>query len=199
MSNIVKKNNDLIPLSMQEVEDRIAVIRNQEVIADADVAYLYGVETREVNQAVKNNPEKFPAHYMFELTPCELRDLKSKVLISNVSNNSRRGATKAFTERGLYMLATVLKGERARQVTFTIIETFFKVRELKRELLDLHKETDKQKSDIPAIALRKIVLRLLTKVTECNWSNKTSNIQKLINNSSKSDKFQIFFVSLPTK
>ena len=145
MSNIVKKNKDLIPLSMQEVEDRIAVIRNQEVIADADVAYLYGVETREVNQAVKNNPEKFPAHYMFELTPSELRDLKSKVLISNVSNNSRRGATKAFTERGLYMLATVLKGERARQVTFTIIETFFKVRELKRELLDLHKETDKQK------------------------------------------------------
>lgn len=145
MSNIVKKNKDLIPLSMQEVEDRIAVIRNQEVIADADVAYLYGVETREVNQAVKNNPEKFPAHYMFELTPSELRDLKSKVLISNVSNNSRRGATKAFTERGLYMLATVLKGERARQVTFTIIETFFKVRELKRELLELHKETDKQK------------------------------------------------------
>ncbi len=90
MSNIVKKKNDLIPLSMQEVEDRIAVIRNQEVIADADVAYLYGVETREVNQAVKNNPEKFPAHYMFELTPSELRDLKSKVLISNVSNNSRR-------------------------------------------------------------------------------------------------------------
>ena len=72
------------------MEDRIAVIRNQEVIADADVAYLYGVETREVNQAVKNNPEKFPAHYMFELTPSELRDLKSKVLISNVSNNSRR-------------------------------------------------------------------------------------------------------------
>ena len=56
-----------------------------------------------------------------------------------------RNPTKAFTERGLYMLATVLKGERARQVTFTIIETFFKVRELKRELLDLHKETDKQK------------------------------------------------------
>ena len=71
--------------------------------------------------------------------------MKSKVLISNVSNNSRRGATKAFTERALYMLATVLKGERARQVTFTIIETFFMVRELKRELLDLHKETDKQK------------------------------------------------------
>lgn len=144
MSNIVKKNADLMPLSMKEVEDRIAMIRNQEVIADADVAFLYGVETREVNQAVKNNPDKFPAHYMFELTPNELRDLKSKILISKVSKNSRRGATKAFTERGLYMLATVLKGERARSVTFTIIETFFKVRSLKRELLALHNETDKK-------------------------------------------------------
>ena len=132
-------------LSIKEVEDRIAVIRNYEVIADADVAFLYGVETREVNQAVKNNPEKFPAHYVFELTPNELRDLKSKILISKVSNNSRRGATKAFTERGLYMLATILKGERAKNVTFTIIETFFKVRNLKRELVELHKETDKEK------------------------------------------------------
>ena len=109
------------------------------------VVFLYGVETREINQAVKNNLEKFPARYMFELTPNELRDLKSKILISKVSNNSRRGATKAFTERGLYMLATILKGERARQVTFTIIETFFKVRNLKRQLVALHKETDKEK------------------------------------------------------
>jgi hypothetical protein len=144
MSDMVKKNTDLMPLSMKEVEDRIAVIRNQEVIADADVAFLYGVETREVNQAVKNNPDKFPSHYMFELTPSELRDLKSKILISKVSKNSRRSATKAFTERGLYMLATVLKGELARNVTFTIIETFFKVRSLKRELLALHNETDKE-------------------------------------------------------
>lgn len=109
------------------------------------MAALYGVETREINQAVKNNLEKFPARYMFELTPNELSDLKSKILISKVSNNSRRGATKAFTERGLYMLATILKGERARQVTFTIIETFFKVRNLKRQLVALHKETDKEK------------------------------------------------------
>lgn len=145
MKDLTKNNIDLMQLSIKEVEDRIAVIRNYEVIADADVAFLYGVETREVNQAVKNNPEKFPAHYVFELTPNELRDLKSKILISKVSNNSRRGATKAFTERGLYMLATILKGERAKNVTFTIIETFFKVRSLKRELVELHKETDKEK------------------------------------------------------
>ena len=144
-SEIVKPDNaDLLPALMKEVEDKIVVIRNQEVIADADVAALYGVETREVNQAVKNNQDKFPIRYMFELSSSELRDLKSKILISNVSPNNRK-STKVFTERGLYMLATVLKGERARDITFAIIETFAKVRELKRELLELHKETDKAK------------------------------------------------------
>ena len=144
-SEIVKPEKaDLLPALMKEVEDKIVVIRNQEVIADADVAALYGVETREVNQAVKNNQDKFPIHYMFELSSSELRDLKSKILISNVSPNNRK-STKVFTERGLYMLATVLKGERARDITFAIIETFAKVRELKRELLELHKETDKAK------------------------------------------------------
>ena len=96
------------------------------------------------NQAVKNNLDKFPPHYMFELSSSELRDLKSKILISKVSPNNRK-PTKVFTERGLYMLATVLKGERARDITFAVIETFAKVRELKRELLDLHLETDKAK------------------------------------------------------
>ena len=70
---------------MREVEDKIAVIRSKEVIADADVAALYGVKTKEVNQAVRNNLEKFPARYMFELTPNELRDLRSKILATNVS------------------------------------------------------------------------------------------------------------------
>ena len=117
MSNIVKKDHtDLLPALMKEVEGKIAVIRNQEVIADADVAFLYGVETREINQAVKNNLDKFPMHYMFELNASELLDLKSKILISKVSPNNRKG-TKVFTERGLYMLATVLKGERARDIT----------------------------------------------------------------------------------
>ena len=111
------------------------------MIADADVAALYGVETREVNQAVRNNIDKFPEHYVFELTKSELFDLKSKILISKVSDNNRK-PTKVFTERGLYMLATVLKGEKATAATLAIIETFTKVRELKRELLDLHKETD---------------------------------------------------------
>ena len=143
MTNIPKKNDSLLPALMHEVEGKIAVIRNQEVIADADVAALYGVLTKEVNQAVRNNPDKFPAHYMFELNTNELQDLRSKILTTNVSSMNRN-PTKVFTERGLYMLATILKGEQARDMTFAIIETFVKVRELKRELLELHQETDKE-------------------------------------------------------
>ena len=143
MSNIVKKETANLAINIQKVEDKIAVIRNLEVIADADVAALYGVETKRVNEAVRNNPEKFPARYMFELTDSELQDLRSKISSTNVSAMNRN-PTKVFTDRGLYMLATILKGDKARDVTFAIIETFAKVRELKRELLELHNETDKE-------------------------------------------------------
>ena len=144
MKDLTMNETNMLPISIKDVEDKIAVSRGVEVIADADVAALYGVKTREVNQAVRNNVDKFPERYMFELSKSELHDLKSKILISKVSDNNRK-PTKVFTECGLYMLATVLKGERARAVTFTIIETFAKVRSLKRELIELHKETDKEK------------------------------------------------------
>ena len=120
----------------------LSKIRGIPVIADADVAALYGVETKDVNRAVGNNPEKFPSHYLFELSMSELGDLRRKISSTNVSLMNRN-PTKVFTERGLYMLATVLHGERARAVTFAIIETFYKVRNLKRELLELHNEPDK--------------------------------------------------------
>ena len=138
------KNVKMTDVSTVDVEARMIILRNQSVIADADVADLYGIETRAVNQAVRNNQDKFPADYVFELNKSELLDLKSKILISNVSDSNRRG-TKVFTEKGLYMLATILKSDRANAVTFAIIETFAKVRSLKRELVELHKETDKEK------------------------------------------------------
>ena len=140
----MKKEENTLAINIQKVEDKIAVIREVEVIADADVAELYGVETKRINEAVRNNPDKFPARYMFELNKSELQDLRSKISSTNVSAMNRN-PTKVFTERGLYMLATILKSEKARDMTFAIIETFIKVRELKRELLELHKETDKAK------------------------------------------------------
>ena len=141
---IEKKDTNKLAVNIQKVENKIVAIRNIEVIADADVAELYGVETKRVNEAVKNNPDKFPGTYMFELSKSELCDLRSKISTTNVSAMNRN-PTKVFTERGLYMLATILKGDCARDMTFAIIETFVKVRELKRELLELHKETDKAK------------------------------------------------------
>ena len=140
----IQDGNAELVIQESDVANKIATIRKQPVIADADVADLYGVETRRVNEAVRNNPDKFPADYMFELTKSELRDLRSKISTTKVSPKSR-SATKVFTEKGLYMLATILKSEKATEVTFAIIETFAKVRGLKRELIDLHKETDKQK------------------------------------------------------
>lgn len=100
----MKNNEEMIPFS--EVERKIVVIRGQQVIADADVAALYGVETKRVNEAIRNNREKFPPDYVFVLTDRELRDLRSKISSTNVSVMNRN-STKVFTERGLYMLATV--------------------------------------------------------------------------------------------
>ena len=129
-------------ITFPEVESKIVMIRNQKVIADADIANLYGVETRRINEAVRNNPDKFPYDYMFEISEEERFFLRSKISTTKVSSKNR-ATTKVFTEKGLYMLATILKSRRATRVTFAIIETFAKVRGLKRELVDLHKETDK--------------------------------------------------------
>ena len=134
---------DVFPVGINEVEDKIAVIRGMQVIADADVATLFGVETKDVNRAVRNNPDKFPARYMFELNINELRDLRCKISSTNVSAMNRN-STKVFTEQGLYMLATILSSDRAKAATFAIIETFSMVRSLRRELVELHKETDKE-------------------------------------------------------
>ena len=129
------------------VQRMIVNVRNKHVIIDADVAKLYGVETKRINEAVRNNPDKFPTDYMFVLTTDESRVLRSK--ISSLEQGGKGGHSKynykAFTEKGLYMLATILKSRRATEATFAIIETFAKVRCLKRELIELHTEADKRK------------------------------------------------------
>ena len=134
--------SSLVPSA--DVQKRIVVVRRQSVILDVDVAALYGVETKRVNEAVRNNPDKFPVDYMFVLTADELLDLRSKISSAKPSPKSRV-LPKAFTEKGLYMLATVLKSRRAVDATFAIIETFAKVRGLKRELVELHNEKDRKR------------------------------------------------------
>ncbi len=117
------------------------VLRGEQVILDADVAKLYGVETKALNQAVKRNIEKFPKDYMSHIDNQDIKNLRSQFVTANISTKSR-SLPFAFTEKGLYMLATILKSPRATEATMAIIETFAAVRELKRELVELHKETD---------------------------------------------------------
>ena len=108
------QQSNIVAIDINTVKSCMLQVRGQHVLLDRDVAALYGVETRIINQAVKNNPEKFPAGYVTELSSDELTALRSKFLTANVSSKSR-ALPKVFTERGLYMLATILKGERAER------------------------------------------------------------------------------------
>ena len=145
-------SNECAVVDINMVKSRMLIVRDQPVFLDRDVAALYGVQTKEINQAVRNNPDKFPEGFLLQLNNDEFSDWKSKILTSNLSPAEKnaikmgvRRAPKAFTERGLYMLATVLKGELATKATLAIVNTYAQVRSLKRELLELHKEGDKKK------------------------------------------------------
>ena len=145
-------SNECAVVDINMVKSRMLIVRDQPVLLDRDVAALYGVQTKEINQAVRNNPDKFPDGFLLQLNNDEFSDWKSKILTSNLSPAEKnaikmgvRRAPKAFTERGLYMLATVLKGELATKATLAIVNTYAQVRSVKRELLELHKEGDKKK------------------------------------------------------
>jgi len=119
----------------ENLKDLIVELRGQSVLLDSDVAEIYKVETKRVNEAVKNNPDKFPHDYMFEISESEFVDLRSK--FSTTKFAKTRALPKAFTEKGLYMLATILKSKQATEATFAIIETFSKIRQLSRNIQEL--------------------------------------------------------------
>lgn len=118
---------------VEKVESKVIVLRDTQVILDRDVAALYGVETKAVNQAVKRNIAKFPESYMFQLNEHEKNEV-----VTNCYHLSNLRFSKtlpyAFTEKGLYMLATILKSPLAIEATFAIIETFTKLRILARRI-----------------------------------------------------------------
>jgi len=143
----VIKQNDLI--SIDGVKGRMLVVRGNPALLDRDIAVLYGVETREINQALRNNPDKFPPGYVVQLDSEEFKNWKSKILISNLSDDEKsaikmgmRRAPYAFTEKGVYMLATILKGERAVQTTIKIIETYAQLRSMVADMESLQRLKD---------------------------------------------------------
>lgn len=123
-----------------EVENKIITLRDQQVILDSDVAELYGVETKRINEAVCNNPEKFPEGYILQLDNRELMNLRSK--ISTTKFQKTRQLPKAFTEKGLYMLATILKSPRAVETTIAIVEAYAKLKELSRVMTEIPQQEE---------------------------------------------------------
>ena len=141
MENTSEERNDVVAVTTHDVEERMIILRKQPVLIDADVADLYGVETKRINEAVRNNPKKFPCGYIFELDRFEKKEVVEKIVHLNKLKFSKVQPV-AFTERGLYMLATILKSERAIDTTLAIVDTFVRVREMARTMEALQKVED---------------------------------------------------------
>jgi len=124
-------------VDFSSLDNTIVSVKGQNVIIDIDVADIYGVETREVNQAIKNNPDKFPVGYILEADKDQLIKYFDK--FKRIKNYP--GNPKAFTEKGLYMLATILKSPQATAATIAIIEAFAKLRELSHTIAKLTDST----------------------------------------------------------
>jgi hypothetical protein len=112
------------------VESSIVFLRRQRVILDADIAELYGVPVRQLNQQVKRNQERFPSDFVFQLTAKEQENLRSQIVISRDMHGGRRYRPFAFTEHGAIMAATVLNSERAVQMSVFVVRAFVRLREM---------------------------------------------------------------------
>ena len=132
--------------SIQNIESLLITIQKKQVLFDRDVAQLYGLQTKRINEAVKNNKHKFPADYLVTLTAKEWDSLRSKRSTANFSKT--RVPPKAFTEKGLYMLATILKSKQATEATFLIIETFAKLRALQTTVVSASSATGTKKNSL---------------------------------------------------
>src|SRR5271154_6252577 len=112
------------------VESRILFLRHHRVILDADIAQLYGVPVKRLNEQVKRNQERFPSDFMFQLTEKEHDALRSQIATSKKSRGGRRYAPYAFTEHGAIMAATVLNSERAVKMSVFVVRAFVRLREM---------------------------------------------------------------------
>jgi hypothetical protein len=133
-------------LNLEIIEDKLLEIRNKKVLLDRDVAHLYGIETKRVNEAVKNNLEKFPEGYVIYLDEEETDFLRSKFSTLEIRNEpvekfdrfqKLKHSTvrpKAFTDKGLYMLATILKSPKATETTIAIIEMYSKLKQFSKAI-----------------------------------------------------------------
>ncbi len=120
--------NELITIENQTIQNKIYTIRGVQVMVDRDLAELYGVETRRLNEQVKRNVERFPEEFMFQMTKDELEKWKSQIATSNKETMGLRKMPFVFTEQGVSMLSAVLKSDTAVQTSIQIMSTFVNMR-----------------------------------------------------------------------
>jgi ORF6N domain-containing protein len=113
----------------KRVASKILVLRNQKVILDADLAELYGVPVKRLNEQLRRNPQRFPADFLFTLTRAEYKNLRSQNATSSSAHGGRRYLPHAFTEHGAIMAATVLNSKRAIEMSLFVVRAFVQMRQ----------------------------------------------------------------------
>ena len=153
----------LILITQEKISQRIFIIRGKKIMLDRDLAFLYGVQTKVLNQAVKRNIKRFPEDFMFQLTEEEFGNWKSQIVTSNSDKKGLRKRPQAFTEHGILMLSSVLNSDKAIEVNIQIMRTFIKLKELmlvhkdlRIKIEELEKKYDSQ-FNIVFSALRKLI------------------------------------------
>jgi hypothetical protein len=128
-SSLVPPMNKTALVLAKRVRSKILVLRNQKVILDNDLAELYGVPVRQLNQQVKRNSDRFPADFLFAVTAAENENLRSQNVISSSKHGGRRYLPHAFTEHGAIMAATVLNSKRAIEMSIFVVRAFVEMRQ----------------------------------------------------------------------
>jgi len=141
--------SEIIPF--ERIVNKIYLIRNTRVMLDRDLAELYGVENKVLNQSVKRNIKRFPRDFMFQLTKKEFENWKSQIVTSNSDKMGLRKMPYVFTEHGILMLSSILNSDRAIKINIQIMRVFSQLRqmfssheELKRKIEDIEKQYDKK-------------------------------------------------------
>lgn len=159
----MKKKNKLVVIPNERIISRIFLIRNKKVMIDRDLAKLYGVETKNLNRAVKRNLERFPKDFMFQLTNVEEKSLRFQIGTSKIGRGGRRYLPYVFTEQGVAMLSSVLNSKRAIKVNIQIVRTFVKLRELMATNIKLREKVEamEKKYDKQLRIIFEVIKRLL--------------------------------------
>ena len=142
-------------MHLEKLPSKIYFIRDQRVMLDFDLAVLYEVETRGLNQAVKRHIKRFPVYFMFKLTKQEWQSMSSQIVMTSTNKRPKSSVPYAFTEQGLAMLSGVLKSEKAIKVNINIMRAFVVLRQfaltnenLTRKLKEIESKYDKQFKDV---------------------------------------------------